>query len=268
MHARHPAPAAFAATPASPFGARGSLATALALVLACAIVVLGLAEPAAAATMTGSGRSATVTRTPGDFDAIAVSGPIELRIRRADSPAVTVTADDNLVELVETVVERGDAGATLRIGVRRGASLRTHSPIRVVVDATQLRAIAAAGSGDIVLEAFETPALAVSTAGSGEVELSGLRTASLSLRMAGSGDLRAAGAAAELELAITGSGNADLQALQADAVQVSIAGSGDASVTANRSLRVRIAGSGDVRYGGGVTDVRSAVVGSGTVRPR
>ena len=43
---------------------------------------------------------------------------------------------------------------------------------------------------------------------------------------------------------------------------------GDVDVTADRALSVSIAGSGDVRYGGQVTAVKTSIVGSGDVRRR
>jgi hypothetical protein len=245
------------------------LPASIALVLCCAALVLGLAPRAALAAATeGSGRAATESRAPGAFDAIAVAGSIDVRVRPSATPAVRVTADDNLVGLVETEVEDGAHGRTLRIALRRGERVRPRTPIRVVVDAVTLRAVALSGSGDLALERFETPALALSISGAGDAVLRDLHTGALSVRIAGSGDVRAGGRADEATLSIAGSGDADLSALSAGTVEVSIAGSGDADVTAERSLKVRIAGSGDVRYGGGATEVRSSVVGSGSVRAR
>jgi len=47
-----------------------------------------------------------------------------------------------------------------------------------------------------------------------------------------------------------------------------IAGSGDASVAAQKSLSVSIAGSGDVEYVGPATLAQSRIAGSGSVRQR
>lgn len=245
------------------------LPASVALVLCCAALVLGVApRDAAAATTDGSGREATESRAPGAFDAVAVAGSIDVRVRQAATPAVQVTADDNIVGLVETTVVDGAGGRTLRIALKRGESVRARTPIRVVVDATTLRAVSLSGSGDLAMERFETPAFDLSISGAGDAALRELVTGALSVRIAGSGDVRAGGRADSAKVSIAGSGDVDLAALSAGTVEVSIAGSGDADVTAERSLKVRIAGSGDVRYGGGATEVRSSVVGSGSVRAR
>ena len=239
------------------------LPPALLLVAGCALVALGFPLPAQAAT-TGSGQAATETRSPGPFDAVHVAGSIDLLVRQASTPAVTVTADDNLLALIETVVD----GGVLRVQFKRGESVRTRTSVRVAVDAVSLKALRLSGSGDLVLESFRTPKLDLSISGSGDAWLRELTADELSLRIAGSGDIKAAGSAARLQLGIAGSGDADLAALGARDVRVSIAGSGDARVHASDSLEVSVAGSGDVVYSGGATRVKSSVAGSGSVSAR
>ncbi|MDP3085656.1 MAG: head GIN domain-containing protein [Rubrivivax sp.] len=242
-----------------------SLPTLLLSLSSAALLVL--APPAQAATR-GSGQSASEVRPVGDFDAIAISGPFELQLRQGAQQAVTLTADDNLLALIETVVETRDGGATLVIRFKRGEDVRPRSPLRVSVDAVRLRALALAGSGKVEVNGLQTPALKLTLAGASDARLQALVTDSLELRIAGSGDVRADGTARSLSLSIAGSGDARLAGLKADAVKVSIAGSGDAQVTANRTLLVSIAGSGDVEYGGDVSAVTSKVAGSGSVRRR
>ncbi|MEP7280576.1 MAG: head GIN domain-containing protein [Rubrivivax sp.] len=242
------------------------LPPALLLVAACALIAFGVAPTPvqAAGSVVGSGTVATDTRRPGEFDAIAVGGGIDLTVRQAATAQLTLSADDNLLPLIETVVE----GGTLKIRFARGQSIRTRAPVKVAVDAVRLRAIASSGSGDVKVERFETPALALSLSGSSDAVLDALRTDSLAVDIAGSGDLRAQGSATRLKLSIAGSGEARLAALECDDVEVSIAGSGDVNVFARRSLKVDIAGSGDVSYRGGASQVTSSIAGSGSVSAR
>lgn len=229
----------------------------------------GLLGPAVASARTvGSGRVQSETRAIGDFEAIAVAGSIDLEVRQAAQPSLTLSADDNLLPLVETVVEPGRHGPTLHVRLRRGETVSTRTPIKVTVDVVKLKAIAAAGSGDVRVSALQTPSLRLTLAGSTDARLEGLATEQLDLSIAGSGNVVAAGRAGQLKLSISGSGDADLSALAADDVKVGIAGSGDAQVTANKALSVSVAGSGDVVYGGAVTTVSSKVAGSGSVRRR
>jgi hypothetical protein len=224
-----------------------------------------LLPPAARAASAGSGRSATESRTPGTFSAIAMRGDIEVRLRQGTRESVQVTADDNLLPLLETVLD----GSTLRIQWKAGASVRPRTRPKVTVELLRLDAVDAAGSGPLVVEALKTPALALSIAGSSDATLRQLDADGLlRIGIAGSGNVNVQGRAGRLEVSIAGSGDVDARELMADDASVSIAGSGDADVSARRTLAVSIAGSGNVRYGGGATLAASRVLGSGTVRPR
>lgn len=222
----------------------------------------------ALAAVTGSGRVQTESRSVAPFEAISVSGPIELDVRQTEQQALSLTGDDNVLPLVETVVEPGRHGPTLLIRLKRGTSISTAKPIKARVDVVRLTALSAAGSGDLRVGELHTPSLNLSIAGSGDARLQALKTDSLETRIAGSGSLQAQGAAGRAKLSISGSGSVDLAPLVADDVTVSIAGSGDAKVTANKSLKVSIAGSGDVVWSGSAVDVKSSVAGSGHVTRR
>jgi Putative auto-transporter adhesin, head GIN domain len=210
----------------------------------------------------GSGTAATEARAVSGFQAIAAAGPVKLVVRQAAREALELRADDNLLPLIETVVE----GGTLRIAPKRGESLRPRSPIIATVDVVNLKSLSLSGSGDVVVETLKTPSLELRLTGSSDARLHKLTTDELGVRVSGSGDVEAAGSATRLKASIAGSGNVRTKDLAADDVTISIAGSGDASVTANKTLSVTIAGSGDVVYGGSGALVKSSVTGSGSVR--
>jgi hypothetical protein len=223
--------------------------------------------PALAAT-TGSGNAVTEPRPVSGFQAIALRGAIDLVVRQAGREGVQVRADDNVAPLVQTVVEGSGDARTLRIQFKAGESVRTKTPVVVTVDVVKLSAVASSGSGDVRIEALETPALTLSISGSSDARLERLDTEQLSISIAGSGDVQARGRAARLDVSIAGSGDVQARELAAGDVSVSISGSGDASLTAQKTLSVSIAGSGNVEYGGGATLAKHVVAGSGSVRQR
>jgi hypothetical protein len=233
-------------------------------VLLLAAALLGPVSSEAATA--GSGSVATEARAVSDFEAIAISGAMSLEVRQTGKESVTVTADDNLLPLIETVVEDGRSGRTLHIRTRRGESYRSRQPVKVVVEVVRLTSLAMSGSGDTRVETLKTPRLRASLSGSGDLRLTALSTEEFDVGVSGSADVQAAGQATRVKLRIAGSGDAKLGELTAEDVTVSIAGSGDATVHADKALSVMIAGSGDVRYRGAASDVRSKVAGSGGVR--
>lgn len=214
-------------------------------------------------TVVGSGQVATETRAVAGFDAIALRGSITLVLRQGGREGLELSADDNLLPLVETRV----VGRTLEIGPVSGTGWRSRNDIRVTVDLLQLRSISLSGSGDVVAEALKTGTLKVVLEGSGDVRLRRLAADEVSVRLAGSGDVALDGRAGKLAIAIAGSGDVDAARLETDDASVSVVGSGDADVNAGRSLAITIAGSGDVRYRGDAS-VQVAVAGSGSVRRR
>ena len=240
----------------------------LAQIAAPALLCLSLLpQVGQAANITGSGRSVTETRTVGEFQAIRLSGSMDLQVSQGSAPSVQVKADDNLLPLLETVVESTSHGATLDVRWKKGTIMYVRSKVSVTVVTPRLTALSASGSGDIRVDAFNTPALKLSISGSGDARFNGLSTGDLGISIAGSGDVGGSGSATRMAVSIAGSGDVRLADMKADDVTVTIAGSGDAVVNANKTLDVRIAGSGDVSYTGNAT-VKSKVAGSGSVNRR
>ena len=48
----------------------------------------------------GSGKSVTETRRVGEFSSISVNGSASLFVQQGDSPSLTITADDNILPLL------------------------------------------------------------------------------------------------------------------------------------------------------------------------
>lgn len=223
---------------------------------------------AMAQSLTGSGRLATESRALPPFEGVALSGSMDLVVRQGSAQAVEVQADDNLLPFLETEVSGSGADAKLQIRWKRGTSIRASRGARVSVTVPRLTSLAASGSGDMTVEPFETPSLAIRVAGSSDTRLQRLSTADLQISISGSGDVEGAGTATKLKIGISGSGDVKLRDMKSDDVVIGIAGSGDAQVHAEKSLEVRIAGSGDVTYTGNAATVNAKVAGSGSVNKR
>ena len=206
----------------------------------------------------------TETRAVTEFDAIALGGSFNLQVSQGDKTSVVVQADDKLLPLIETVVDNGRLEVRWKRGTQSWGWNSSRDNIKVTVVTPKLRALSAAGSGDIQLAAFNTPALKLSISGSGNALLSALTTDELGVAVAGSGDVKGAGKATKVAINIAGSGDVKLIEMKSDDATVKISGSGSATVNAGKTLAVSIAGSGDVTYSGEAT-VKSSVAGSGSV---
>jgi hypothetical protein len=77
--------------------------------------------------------------------------------------------------------------------------------------------------------------------------------------------VHATGATTHLAATIGGEGTALLSNLTARNASAAISGDGSIMLTATRSLRASISGSGTILYGGSPAQVNKSVTGSGTI---
>lgn len=210
----------------------------------------------------GSGVSRTDSRNVSGFRGVSLGIDARVELRQGDTEGVTITGDDNIVPLVETVVEKGML--KIRWPVDKHFSL-TYRRLDVVVNLKDIDAIRLGGSGYIHAARLKTGKLQASLAGSGDILLDALDAESLQGSIAGSGKLKAAGRTETVEFTLAGSGDFVAPKLESHRVSISVQGSADAIVWATESLTATIAGSGDVRYYG-KPQVTKTVAGSGSVQ--
>lgn len=211
--------------------------------------------------VTGSGHVVDVKRPLAAFSKLRVEGSFDVEARPGSAPAATVHTDDNLAPFVETAVE----GDTLVVRAKRGSSFRTHGPLKVVVDFTQLTEIQQRGSADVHVADLTSPRLESSITGSGDLKIDHAQLGELRVSIAGSGDVSIEGRADEAHFHVAGSGDVHADQLVSRKVEVAVSGSGDAHVNATDTLDAHVAGSGDVTYRGHPHDVSRRVAGSGSV---
>jgi hypothetical protein len=190
----------------------------------------------------GSGMAKTESRAVASFSKIELAGSPDVEVTIGPDASVAVSADDNILPIIETKVE----GDTLRIGSKQSYNTRLGVKVKITVPA--LDGVAVSGSGDI--------------------RATGLKAGDLEASVTGSGDVTLNGVVDRLRGQITGSGDLRAGELGAKNVRVTVTGSGDATVRASEELDARVTGSGDVRYSGHPSQVRKSITGSGDIAPR
>jgi len=215
----------------------------------------------------GSGKVVTENRALSGFQAVHIKGSMKVVIRQSGKESVQVSADDNLLPMIETTVATLDGVPTLEIGTKKGASYTTRNRMVVTVDLVDLKAVAISGSGDVVADGIKSGDLRLKISGSGDVRMNQLDAGAMAVNVTGSGDVALAGKSGKLSISIAGSGDVVTRELAADDVSVSIAGSGDAKVNARKTLSISIAGNGDVDYTGDPV-LKTSIAGHGNVKKR
>lgn len=92
--------------------------------------------------VTPSSNVITEQRTVLNFSQLAVFNGIEVVVVNANTERVEISAPDNVVQFVETVVDKG----VLNVRLRRGLKLRGSATIQVTVSAKSLNSISAVKS--------------------------------------------------------------------------------------------------------------------------
>ena len=225
------------------------------------VVLCLLAGTALAASVVGSGVAATQTRPAAGFHGVALAIPATVEIRQGGAEGVAITADDNVLPLIEARVSNG----TLEIRwVDRATGVRT-GKIAIVVQARSIDALTVGGSGSMRTASLATASLNATLGGSGTITIDKLDADALKATIGGSGTLSAAGRADKLDGTLAGSGRLTAQSLQTRDAQLALQGSPEATVRVRDTLAVTIAGSGSVTYYG-KPRVTQTIMGSGTLR--
>lgn len=211
----------------------------LAGMLALSLLSTGCLEFLLSPGIRGSGVEASDERQVSPFTGIDLKGSPDIMVTIGEPLSVEVTADDNLLEVIETRV----ADDTLFIGSKESYSSRIGVKIKIVVPS--LEKVVITGSGDI--------------------SVTGLNGGLFEARVSGSGDIDAGGAVDSVEAVVTGSGTVDLDGLEAHRGVARVTGSGDIYLNVDESLDATVTGSGDIRYRGGAEDVDTSVTGSGDI---
>lgn len=225
-----------------------------------AIAASALLSLASCEKVVGDGPIITETRAVREFSELEFGVPGELEFIESDQQEITVEAQRNIAEVIETYV----TGNELRIKVWDGKRIRTSEPVRIIVKAPAVHAFAVSGPGSMTIDSIQhsgTTRLRLS--GSGKIIAQKLESASLEARISGSGSIEVwEGIVEHEDINISGSGDVDLVEVEATKASTQTSGSGNIRINVSDELDVRISGSGDVFYKGAPV-VNVSVSGSG-----
>jgi hypothetical protein len=190
----------------------------------------------------GSGVAKSETREIQPFKRVELAGTGRLELRPGPPGSIEVTADDNILPILETRVD-GD-----RLIIR--PSEKSIGPVV-----------------DIVYKAAAPELHAVQTTGAAEVLIADFKGQRLELELSGAGEARVVGETGALRIKTTGSSEVKAAELRARTAEVEIMGAGVADLNVSETLKVSITGAGTVRYTGDAK-VEKRIIGAGTITRR
>lgn len=212
----------------------------------------------------GDGPVVKQERQMGEFSRVTIAVDGTTYITQEGDRKLTIEAQQNILDVIETPVVDGK----LTVHFRKGKRIGSHDPIVVRIYSPVIKELDLQGSADLlVTNDINTDELRLNISGSGELKAKNLQVAQgLYANISGSGNILALGGAAQKgNFSISGSGSLDLLPVVVSAVEAHISGSGNMRTTATNTLDVHISGSGDLIYGGN-PQLSTHISGSGNVR--
>jgi hypothetical protein len=153
----------------------------------------------------GSGRAAMRNVTLNDFTAVQIEGPFAADITRAESFQVSLTADDNIVGLIEAVKE----GPSLRIRLPRG-SYHFREKLRASIAMPVLEGTVLTGTARATIQGFDSDR-SFRTRISGASKLEGsIRAGDLDFEISGASKLTLRGSARGARISASGASHLEL----------------------------------------------------------
>jgi hypothetical protein len=208
--------------------------------LAFACLILFGAPACRGASVQGNGVAKTELRDVASFDAIDLSGAIQLDLSTGTLGKLSLTGDENLLPLVATTVSGG------KLVVSQTKKMAAKTPLLITVTAPNLRRIDVTGAANVRATGIQAPAFSLAVSGAANAELSG--------------------EVDKLEVTIDGAGAVRASDLRAKEARVDLSGVGSADVNATDKLKADVSGVGAVRYRGAPV-VEKDVSGLGAVTP-
>ena len=191
-------------------------------------------------TTKGSGNKVTEDRPVESFTRIRNDSLADVHVTIDSPPSLSVTIDDNLVEMVTTEVRDG----------------------MLVVDTDGNFFNTGGMSVNVSVPSLDS----AETTSSGDIQIIGLKGTAFTATVSGSGDLIASGEVDSIDASNGGSGTLNLSKLQARTAKATLTKSGDLQINAAESLEAKSSGSGDLKYSGTPT-LDSKSTGHGKIMP-
>lgn len=211
-----------------------------------------------------SGVVITEDRELGSFSSVDVSHGLTLVIEMTETESVVVTADDNLMEYIETYVK----DERLMIGVARGVSFGWRATVKVNVKADDMGGVEASGGATVrFTNKLATDKLYIDLSGGSQLEAE-VDAGFIDAGSSGGSDLKLGGYCEEIKLDCSGGGSTRGYSLSADNAILDLSGGSSAQLTVNKTLDVKVSGGGYVYYKGDAVITNISTSGGGKVEKK
>lgn len=181
------------------------------------------------------------------FSRVRAEGPVTVEIVTGGSPKARAQGDRVGIDRLRVET----SGDTLMIGIDRtnwsgDSQLGKSARAIVYVSAPRVEALSVIGAGDISIDRVTGARFGLIVTGAGRATIDRIDVDQLTVGINGVGGAKLAGKAKQARIRSQGEGEIDATALAVDDADVSLIGAGGISLTANRTARNILKGSGRI----------------------
>jgi len=208
----------------------------------------------------GNGKVVVQERSVSSFTVIDVGGAFEIELTQGDQTALTIEADENLLNLIITEV----SGNTLEIYTKE--DIRKFEKLKVYITFVELEELDLSGACEVYGNGtLQLDKLSCDVSGAMEMDLS-LNASELTIDASGASEINLAGFAETVSIELSGAGELSAFELETDYFSLEISGAGDADIFVNKELDVEASGAASVRYKGSPDKVNHSSSGAGSIK--
>tara|TARA_B100001123_G_C15164079_1_gene968651 strand:+ start:514 stop:1209 length:696 start_codon:yes stop_codon:yes gene_type:complete len=209
----------------------------------------------------GNGQVKTEKRSVAQFNRIDVEGHYDVYLKQGEAPALTIKADENLLELIETDVQGGELRIESSKPIGKARELALYITVR------ELEKIQTSGAVTLITDnEIRSSSLEIESSGACEANME-LRCDELRIEVSGAGDMKIRGVAENFEIESSGACEIDALELKTLRTRIEVSGAGEVSVYATEELDIDASGAAEIRYKGTPRNIKQEASGASSVKP-
>ena len=230
----------------------------LAVIIVAAITLSGLSS-CVFNCVHGSGHEISEDRKVTDFNELSVSGNYKVTLRQDSSLSLKITADDNLLKYIKTVVE----GDRLRIYSKR--NFCNNGQVTISIGVRNLEEVKASGAVEVESDGkINARNFRFKLSGVTKITME-LNAANVSTTGSGSSELNLKGQATSHNIELSGVGKVYALDFVVGSCEIQTSGVGHSEVNVLNSLSVHSSGASEVKYRGNPSNVSNDKSGASSI---
>ena len=225
--------------------------------VACSFILLSSCEES----VQGNGNVKSETRETAPFSKIEVSGAYTVNIEPANYSSLTIEADENLLQYIETYVDNGE------LKVSSNKNFSRYRKLQLNITVKDFEGLKASGASELRSKSTLTGnEVDLDFSGAVEAQLA-INTTKLDGDFSGACEVVLRGNANEARFETSGAVEIDAEEFKVQKCRLNMSGAGQAVVYVTEELDVDVSGAAEIRYRGNPGNVEQNISGAASVKP-